>query len=168
MIDMNQYKTCVDLFIHHSIPGKTKQEITEKWLRQVNDYKKSFIWMETYFQQYDVIYRIRPDLTIEKNLINFPNEIEDNTLYCFQQKNYTNQINDKFFFGNFNCMKKIMVNMIDSLKDENLQQITVLPFNVEQYFFRYSKYLNMKLKFISKKDFFMKKILKDKKVSAGF
>jgi hypothetical protein len=167
-IDMNEYQICNNLLLHFSIPNKTKFEITEKWLRQVNDYKKSFEWLDSYGKQYDIVYRIRPDLTIKKIDMSLHDKIKNNSFNCFQQNSYQNQINDKFFYGSYETMKKFMIGMIESLKDKNITKVTSSGFNVEQYLYRYLKYLNYDINLLSKDKFFMKKISKGQELCAGF
>lgn len=167
-IDMNQYRICVDKLIHYPIPNKSKVEITEKWLRQVSDYKKSFEWMSNYGKEYDIVYRIRPDLTIKVNEMVWNKNVDENSFYCFQQNSYYNQVNDKFFYGEYKSMEKFMVNMIDSLKDDTIKNVSNSSFNVEQYLYRYLKYLNLDINFLSKDKLFMKKISKGEEKCAGF
>tara|TARA_Y100000004_G_C8955842_1_gene430760 strand:- start:1504 stop:2247 length:744 start_codon:yes stop_codon:yes gene_type:complete len=166
-IDMDQYRTCVSLFNHFDIPGKTFQQITEKWLRQVNDYKRSFEWMSSHNKQYDLVYRIRPDLIVKKNDYILDRDIDK--FNCFHQTTNIDQVNDKFFYSNFNNMQKFMVGMIDSLKNDKIGSITNSRFNVEQYLYRYLKHLNFNLNFISTNNFYMKKIMTDgEELCAGF
>lgn len=167
-IDMDQYRTCVDMLVHHSIPNKTKLEITEKWLRQVSDYKKSFDWMSKYGKEYDVVYRIRPDLTIKTNDMMCDHKVKSNSFYCFQQNSYYSQINDKFFYGDYKTMEKFMVNMIDTLKDDTIKKVSTSNFNVEQYLYRCLKYLGLNVNLLSKDELFMKKISKGQEKCAGF
>lgn len=165
-IDMNQYKICVQIFDHFEIEGRTKKQITEKWIRQLNDYKKSFEWMCRYGREYDVVYRIRPDLTIKE--FDYELNCDIDKFNCFQQNSYTNQINDKFFYSNFENMKNFMTGIVESLKDDTIRSVSSSNFNVEQYIYRYLKYLNYDINLISKDKFFMRKISNNQELCAGF
>jgi len=170
-IDMNQYKTCTARYLGPCIKGETKKQITEKWIRQLNDYKKSFEWMDSFNQNYDMVYRIRPDLVI--NETKFSSFDFDPKYFSFYYQrppkgpSIVNQINDKFFCGNYEYMKAFMTGIVESLKDENIDKVANNRFNVEQYVYKYIQHMQFDLNVIHRADMSMEKIQNGKRRSAG-
>lgn len=165
-IDMDQYKILTQRFVHFHIEGKTKKQITEKWLKQLNDYKKSFEWMDSFGKKYNMVYRIRPDLVI--NQTKFSSfDFDPKYFTCFNQNMYSDQINDKFFCGNYDYIKSFMTGILESLKDENINDVTDVNFNVEQYLYRYLRHMKFDINVISRNDLLIRKIMSGKELCAG-
>jgi hypothetical protein len=167
-IDMSQYTTLVDRFQHFSIEGKSKKQITEKWIRQLNDYKKSFEWMDSFNQKYDMIYRIRPDLVMKRTKFS-SFDFDPNHFTCFYQNRHPHQINDKFFCGNYDYMKRFMTGMVGALNDKNIDSVSPKSgLNVEEYLYAYLNHMQFDLNVVDRDDLLIRKMMDGDEVCAGF
>jgi hypothetical protein len=144
--------------------GKPTGYSPRKWIKQVIDYKRAFDWFESFNKKYDLVIRIRPDLVFLKNNINYEN-IEKNKLYCFRQKNYDRQVNDKFFFSSQEILGKFMKGYPDFLKKISAKNHKL---NAEELLYAYLEYAKLNFEFVSTDYVYLEKNKDNTLQSAGF
>jgi len=135
-----------------------------RWIKQVVDYNRAFTWFESFNKQYDLVIRIRPDLRFIRCNIKYE-KIEKGKLYCFEQKTYRNQVNDKFFFGSQKIMRTIMKNYSEYLKKINYKSSKL---NAEELLYSYLISSNIPFEFLDTKNVYLKKNKDNELQCAGF